>query len=60
MKAKYGPRWMLVSITDEEFERLRPASEKQIREAFEQGIKDSDAAKAATPSVIVDRGLRYK
>lgn len=59
MKTKYGDRWMLMTITNEEFARLRPVSDKQIRDAFEQGLKDRDAAVAVTSSIF-DSGLRYK
>lgn len=63
MKAKYGKNWMLISITDEEFNRVKrmdSVSDEQIREAFAQGLEAREAYLKSVPSVNIDPGLRFK
>lgn len=58
LKKKYGDHWMLVSLTQEELDRCRPISEKQIRKAMEE-VEKCDVAHYSHPPFIRP-GLRFK
>lgn len=63
LKVKYGDRWMLVTVTQDEMDRVRTMaamSDERIREALEQGRKDREAAMQANPCVRIDPGLRFR
>lgn len=60
LKAKYGDQWMMVSLTPEEFNRLPRLSNDEIKEAMERGLRERDAAIAATPMPYIDPGLRFR
>ena len=36
LKEKYGDKWMLVPLTDEELAQIDPPSKEEIRKAFSQ------------------------
>jgi|SRR6185369_5116035 len=59
LKNRYGEKWMLVSLNNEEFERLPRLSKEEIEAALEEGHKARAEAERCTPMVI-DRGLRFK
>jgi len=40
LKEKYGEQWMLVSLTQEEFDRLPRLSAEEIEDLLKQGHKD--------------------
>lgn len=60
LKEKYGERWMLVSLTDEEFDRLPRLSKEDMQKAIDEGIKARNEAIDATPAVYLNPGLRFK
>jgi hypothetical protein len=60
LKEKYGSRWMLVSLTDEEFARLPRLSKEDMQKALEEGIKARNEAIDATPAPYLNPGLRFK
>lgn len=59
LKEKYGDRWILVSLTEEELDRVPRLSEEQIQNALEQGRRDREAA-ANAPIPYIDPGLRFR
>ncbi len=60
MTAKYGDRWQLVSITDEELERCPRMSEEQMQKVMDEALAIRQAVIAGTPIVMVDPKLRFK
>ena len=63
MKAKYGKNWMLLSITDEEFNRVKmldSMSDEAITKALEEGTEAREQYLKNTPSLHIDTGLRFK
>ena len=62
LKERYGERWMLVSVTKEELDRVKMMvvmSDEKIREAWDQGLKDREAALSHV-SQVIDSGLRFR
>jgi|SRR5579885_730370 len=60
LKAKYGDKWMLVSLTPEEFARVRPLSKEEIEKALEEGRKASEEYYRNVPAVRINPGLRFR
>jgi hypothetical protein len=63
MKAKYGKNWMLISITDEEFGRVKKMdsmSDAAIDQALKEGAEAREQYLKNTPSFHIDPGLRFK
>src|SRR5690606_36085487 len=60
LKAKYGDRWMLVSLTEEEFERLPRLSNEEIKAALEEGRKAREEFERNVPMVRIDPSLRFR
>jgi hypothetical protein len=60
LKAKYGDKWMLVSLTPEEFARVRPLSRESIEKALEEGRKAAEDYYKNVPAVRIDPGLRFR
>lgn len=60
LKVKYGDKWMLVSLTPEEFARIRPISREEIEKALEEGRKAAEEYYRNVPAVRIDPGLRFR
>lgn len=60
LQAKYGDKWVLVSLTPEEYARCPEPSPKEIRSALEEGRKAREAAERSTPMIRIDRNRRYR
>ena len=60
LKAKYGDKWMFVSLTPEEFARVRPISKEEMDKALEEGRTAAEEYYKNVPAVRVDSGLRFK
>lgn len=60
LKEKYGPRWMFVELTQEEFDRLDPPTEEEIQEALRKGAEDYRKFCEKKNSIGVDPKLRFR
>jgi hypothetical protein len=49
---------LLEPITDEEWERVKP-SRAELLEALKRGAEDAEAARRATPSIVISN-LRFR
>lgn len=59
LKNKYGARWMLVSVTKEEFDRVKimvTMSDEKMKEAWEEARE----AALSHVSQVIDSGLRFR
>lgn len=60
LKTKYGDRWMLVSLTPEEFERCPVPSKEEINKVMEEGRKAREAAQNFSRGFIPSSHRRYR
>lgn len=51
---------MLLSVDDEEYERLAPLSERTIRKALAAGAEARSAAQEQVPVPSMSRGIRFR
>lgn len=57
LEDKYGPRWMLMTLSEEEIARCPLLSKEKIKEAIEQGLRESQPGYHLPPIIS---GLRFK
>ena len=60
LKDKYGPRWQFASLTKEEYERVPPLTEEQIKKALEEGAIAHKAVEEAFVPPYVNPGVRFR
>ncbi len=60
LKAKYGDRWLFVSLTPEELDRVPRLTKEEISAALEEGRKAREEAERATPMVRINKNLRFR
>lgn len=59
LKEKYGPKWILISLTDEEYDRVSVDVEK-IKEALRKGMEEARKAWENRSCIGVDPRLRFR
>lgn len=60
LKDKYGPNWLCVALTDEEYDRVEPIAPEKIREALKKGVEEYRKACENKNCVGVDPRLRFR
>lgn len=59
LEVKYGNVWRFITLAPEELARVRPLTDKQIKDAVDQGMKDAAAVRETYPT-LMPSGRHYR